>query len=115
MLLTAYKKTPSVYRLRAGTTTDSYGDPVESWDNPQRTLLRGATVQNEKTTEEDGQARRVIRSEFVLFAPGAVDLTSDDRIEAEGRIWRVDGDPVVRRGLASTVYTTASLERVTIG
>lgn len=115
MLLTDYRRAPSVYRLRPGTVTDSYGDPVESWTTPDRVLLRGATVQSVSVVEDEGTARHVIRGEKSLYAPGAVDLTAEDRIECDGQIWRVDGDPVVRRGLASTVYTTASLERVTIG
>lgn len=115
MLLSAYKQTPSVYRLRAGTTTDSYGDPVESWTAPDRFLLRGARVQHVTTVEEEGTERRVIRGETTLYAPGAVDLTRDDRIEVGSEVWRVDGEPVVRAGLASTVYTTATLARVSIG
>lgn len=115
MLLTAYTKTPAVYRLRAGVTTDSYGDPVESWDSPERFLLRGASVQTVSTVEDEGTTRHIIRGEKTLHAPGSPSLTSGDRIEVGGEIWRVDGDPVVRRGLASTVYTTASLERITIG
>ncbi|CCQ44316.1 hypothetical protein ARTSIC4J27_240 [Pseudarthrobacter siccitolerans] len=115
MLLTSYRKVPSVYRLRPGAGVDSYGDPVESWDAPERVLLRGATVQSVSVVEDEGTTRHVIRGEKTLYAPGSVDLTAADRIECNGQIWRVEGDPVVRRGLASTVYTTAALERITIG
>lgn len=115
MLLTAYRRAPSVYRLRPGTKLDSYGDPVESWDTPERTLLRGASVQSVSVVEEEGTVRHVLRGEKTLYAPGDVDLTANDRIEVDGEIWRVDGDPVTRAGLASTVYTTAALERISIG
>ncbi|QPX62342.1 head closure Hc1 [Arthrobacter phage Tbone] len=115
MLLTAYRRASSVYRLRPGTKTDSYGDTVESWDAPERTLLRGATVQSVSVVEEEGTVRHVLRGEKTLYAPGVVDLTANDRIEVDGEIWRVDGDPVPRAGLASAVYTTAALERVSIG
>jgi head-tail adaptor len=112
MLLTSYKVTPAVYRLRAGSTVDSYGDPVESWTAPQRTLLKGATVQDVNTEEVEGATRTLVRGEKALYAPGAIDLTEDDRIEVDGVVWRVNGLPNVRRGLASSVYTTATLTRV---
>ncbi|QOP65070.1 head closure Hc1 [Arthrobacter phage Adumb2043] len=115
MLLTAYRRAPSVYRLRAGTKTDSYGETVESWTTPERSLLRGATVQTVSVVEEEGVARHITKGQKRLYAPGAVDLTAADRIEVDGEIWQVDGDPVARAGLASTVYTTAALKRVSIG
>lgn len=115
MLLTAYTRAPAVYRLRPGTTTDSYGDPVESWDAPERVLLRGASVQSVSVVEDEGVERRIIRGQKTLFVPGAVDLTADDRVEVAGEVWKVDGDPVTRAGLASTVYTTAALTSVSIG
>ncbi|AYN58490.1 head closure Hc1 [Arthrobacter phage Liebe] len=113
MLLSPDPTVPPVYRLRAGTTTDSYGDPVESWDAPDRVRLRGASVQDVTVAEGEGVARRVIRREWTLFAPGAVDLTADDRVEYEGDVWRVDGDPATKRGLGSAVYTVCALTRVT--
>lgn len=102
---------PPIYRLRATATTDSYGDPVESWTTPERVLLKGAHVQVATTNEVDGDDRHIIRGEKTLFVPGAVDLTENDRIEVEGLVWRVNGVPVVRRGLGSLTYTTANLTR----
>lgn len=112
MLLPAYRVTPPVYRLRAGSGTDSYGDPVESWDSPERFKLKGAYAQDVRAEEVDGAVRRIIRGEKVLFVPGAADLNENDRVEISGEVWRVNAPPSVRHGLASTVYTTASLTRV---
>ncbi|WVX87998.1 head-to-tail stopper [Arthrobacter phage TforTroy] len=114
-LLSRYRRAPSVYRLAPGTTYDSYGDPVESWDTPERTLLRGAVVQDVSVVEEEGVARHVLQGQKRLYAPGRLPVTAADRIEVDGEVWEVDGDPVVREGLASTVYTTAALKRVSIG
>jgi hypothetical protein len=104
---------PPVYRLRAGVGVDSYGDPVESWDAPDRLILRGATVQDLSTVEDEGPAKRVIRGEKVLFAPGLADVRAEDRIEHRGEVWKVNGDPIVKRGLASAPFTFAALDRVT--
>lgn len=111
MLLTSYRIAPTVYRLRAVASVDSYGDPVESWDAPERVKLTGATVQDVRTEETEGAVRRIIRGEKVLFVPGDADLTENDRVEVSGEIWRVNGPPSVKQGLASRVYTTATLTR----
>lgn len=104
-----------VYRLRAGTVTDSYGDPVESWApaDVSRERLRGAAVQAPSSTEESSPAASQLTNERRLFAPSRLDLTDADRVEVDGVVWRVEGVPVVRRGLASGVYTTATLSRFT--
>lgn len=115
MILNAYRRAPSVYRLAPGITYDSYGDPVESWDTPTRTLLRGATVQDVSVVEEDGVSRHILRLQKRLYCPGDPGLTAADRIEVDGEVFKVDGDPTVRFGLASTVYTTAALTSTSIG
>ena len=104
---------PPVYRLRPGIGLDSYGDAVESWDTPERSILRGATIQDLSTVETEGPTRRVIRGEKVLFAPGLADVRAEDRIEHRGEVWKVNGDPIVKRGLASAPFTFAALDRVT--
>lgn len=111
ILSSPYGFQPPIYRLRATATTDSYGDPVESWTTPTRTLLKGAHVQAAQTDEVDGDDRHTIRDEKTLFVPGAADLTEGDRIEIDGLVWRVNGLPTVRRGLGSSTFTTATLTR----
>jgi hypothetical protein len=102
---------PAVFRLRAGVTLDSDGDPVESWTTPERALLRGAQAQPVSSTEDDG-ARRLIEGELLLIVPGVADLNAADRAEVGGKQWRVNGVPVVRRGMASSAYTSANLTRI---
>lgn len=106
------QKRPPVYRLRATMTEDAYGDPVLSWDPPARSLLKGAYIQAVSSIEEESVTRRIMRGEKLLFVPGVADLTEDDRIEQDSEIWRVNGAPEVRRGLASAAFTTAVLARV---
>lgn len=113
MLLTPPLSSPPVYRLRPGSGTDSYGDPVQSWDVPDRVRLRGASVQDVSVVEDEGVAKRILRGERTLFVRGAADLTADDRIEYEAEVWRVNGDPTIKRGLGSAVYTVCALSRVT--
>lgn len=102
---------PKAYRLRASQGVDSYGDPVEDWDAPERVLLYRAIVQEPDTVEVEGVGKRVVSGERVLYAPTALDLVSGDRVEVDGEVWRVQGEPKVRRGLAMGVYTSATLAR----
>lgn len=110
MIFTATRG-PKVYRLRASQGVDSYGDPVESWDAPERVRLYRAVVQEPTTVEEESPGKRVVSGERALYAPSALDLVSGDRIEVDGEVWRVQGEPKVRRGFAMGVYTSATLAR----
>jgi head-tail adaptor len=94
-----------VYLLRARTRLDTYGDPVEDWDDPERILIPGAVIQSVASTEEGGDLTHTRN----LFCRGALDVTAEDRIEAEGQVWRVDGDARVRHGLSVGTYTRLRL------
>lgn len=111
ILLRAPRTTRVVVRLRPGTSTDLRGETVESWARPDRAPLKGATVELTSTTEADG-TRRVLRDERTLRFPRAVDLRAEDRVEIDGEVWRVDGEPFVERGLARGVETRAALVRL---
>lgn len=102
-----------VYRLRPGTTRDYDGDLVESWDAPERQRLRGAVVHDVTSSEKDGIVTRLTEGERLLLVPSAADLHRDDRVEVDGEIWRVDGDPVVRRSESMGTFTSAQLVRFT--
>lgn len=113
MIFGAAQRGPLVYRLRPDPATDSYGDPVDSWTTPDRRLLRGATVQAKSSTERETVTADELENERVLLVPSAADVTEDDRIEVDSEFWRVSGRPIVRRGLAMSVYTSATLRRFT--
>lgn len=104
-------RAPKVYRIRAARSLDSYGDPVDDWDNPVRERLPRAILQAPSSVEVDGTGKRLVTGERSLYAPYPLDLTAEDRIEVGGEVWRVDGDPIIRQGFAMGVYTTATLVR----
>ena len=111
-------RSPRVFRLRPGVTLDSDGDPVESWETPDRLRLRHVTLQESSSEDEDGLAqrslgsKRLTRSGRKIFVPYAADVVANDRVEIDGQLWRVDGNPNPRRGLATSVYTTVTLARL---
>jgi len=101
----------TVTRLRATTVNDSYGDPVESWTNPSTMPLPRAVLYDGASLETETSRATTTSSDRVLHVPYRVDLAENDRIQDGSEVWRVDGKPIVRRGLASTEYTTANLVR----
>lgn len=115
VLLRRNSRGPHPVRVRAGQALDSLGDPVESWAEADvaKLPLPGATIEHVEVEETERTGSRRIRREVVLFAFGAPDVRAADRVEHFGDVWRVDGDPVTRTGLASSVYTRATLTRVT--
>lgn len=101
-------RTQVVYRLRPGVKLDSYGDPVEDLDNPERERLVGAYVQSGQLMEDPD---RLLAGQRKLFAPGSHDLKAEDLIEVDGELWRVEGDARIRHGLAMGTYTAAILSK----
>jgi head-tail adaptor len=111
VLLASDPRAPKVYRLRSDVVEDSYGDAVESWEHPLEKLLRGAEIQDVDSDETETPRASAVSSKRVLFVPGKADVNADDRIRVGSKIWRVDGDPIVRVGFASGTSTTANLVR----
>lgn len=113
MILDRPRRGATITRLRATMTTDSYGDPVgEDWSTPDRLVLRRAEVQAVSADETETPSGTHTTDERVLYALGRPDVREGDRIEVGSEVWRVDGPPVVREGLASDRFLTASLRRV---
>lgn len=97
-----------VYRLRPSVRLDTYGDPIEDWEHPERMRLRGAVVQSGTRAEDPD---RLLPSQRNLFCPGKLDVSAEDRIEIDGEQWDVVGGPRIRHGLAMGTYTLVKLER----
>lgn len=104
----------SVFRLRASTGTDTYGDPVLDWTQPERIRLRNAIVGEPRNAEVEGGASRTLSGTRELRVLGLVDLTAADRIEDAGVVWRVEGEPRVHRSLAAGTFTAATLVRAEV-
>jgi hypothetical protein len=100
-----------VFSLTPSTVADSYGDETESWANPTRIRLRGASVESPATVGDEAPDLETIRNTRVLLVPSRAHITTRDRIEAEGATWRIEGDPIVRVGALDT-FTRAVLKRV---
>lgn len=101
----------TAYRLRARVAEDSRGEVVRSWTDPERVRIPRATFRRRSSTELADVDGSRLAADAALYIVGAFDLEPDDRIEADGEVWRVDGEPLVRRGLGSQTFTSAALAR----
>jgi hypothetical protein len=108
-VLTSANVSP-VTRLRPTPGVDSVGDRVLSWASPTRSPIPHASVTS-LTSAADGSR---ITGRGLLVIVGEFDLAATDRVEHEGRVWRIDGDPLIRRSLASGVLVEANLARVEV-
>lgn len=110
-MLSTYLHGSAVFRLRPTLTPDSDGDPVASWKTPERRKLYRADFQTDGATEGETASAARLRDEGRLFVPGRVDLLAGDRVEIDGAVYDVVGDPVAKVGEALGINTTATLKR----
>jgi hypothetical protein len=110
-VLTAIASPSPIYRLRPGSRVDSVGDTVTSWDAPTRSVIPRSTFDDGPSS--GGYPR--IAGTADLHIVGRFDLTSADRVEYRGEVWRISGRPVTLRSLASGDLTHAALTRFEAG
>jgi hypothetical protein len=105
---------PVVVLLSPGAAVDSYGDPVEAWGSGARAPLPRAVVQDRDSVESAGDGRQRVVTRRVVYTPGDVGATERHRVEIDGEVWQVDGQPAVKRGLGyRNVYTALEVVRPT--
>lgn len=86
--------TAAITVLRAPLVANPYGCQVRDWENPSRTDVDGVSIQPAATTE-DVRDREQLASTYQLFTPRGIDLDllATDRVEWDGRVLQVVGDP----------------------
>lgn len=83
---------PVIVRIRGNPGgEDEYGDPVTGTED--RTTLAGAFVAPRETSEIDNRGRAGVIVGLTLFAPYETDLRYDDRIEVDGVLYDIEGEP----------------------
>lgn len=122
MLRETNRQSP-VYLLRPSETTDSYGEPVYDWATPVRLVIPGAELQRNSTEDKDlatgtqtDRLGKMIATgrgpEMLIYSL----VNESSRIEQDGKVWRVTGEPNIKQGLINgNTHLTASLTRTTVG
>lgn len=121
MLRETSRQSP-VYLLLPSTGTDSYGDPLPSWDSPTRVEIPGAELQRNATEDKDVNSGTQTERLGKMIATGRGPemlvysmVNESARIEQDGKVWRVTGEPNIKQGLINgNTHLTASLTRTTV-
>lgn len=121
MLRETSRQSP-VYLLIPSPGTDSYGDPLPSWDNPTRVEIPGAELQRNATEDKDVNSGTQTERLGKMIATGRgpemlvySQVNENSRIEQDGKVWRITGEPNIKQGLINgNTHLTASLTRTTV-
>ena len=86
----------SVVVVTPATTTNPYsGEPADSWDDADVTLVEvpGVAVEPRPSGEPLQDARNQVTSGFTLYFPTDVEVTARDRVIVRGVMHNVLGEP----------------------
>ncbi|MFE9335271.1 hypothetical protein [Streptomyces sp. NPDC007063] len=108
----------AVVRVRAEPQTDRYGNPSgeRDWQNAERVEITGVSLQpaSVDSSAEDGGDRQTIVTRWHLVSQRGrdLDITADDRVEAQGMSFDVDGEISRYRYGGRIHHVECYLERV---
>lgn len=92
-MLTSAVADRTVTRLRAPVIENRYGDDERDWTAPASAEIAGCALQPATSTETLDPTRQTVITRWQLFAPPGTDLAAFDRIDVDGVVYEVDGDP----------------------
>jgi len=84
----------TVIVIRAPLAANRYGGQLRDWTTTTRTTVVGVSVQPAAATE-DVRDRELLVNAYTLFTSRGqdIDLEATDRVEWNGLVLQVDGDP----------------------
>ena len=101
-----------VYRLRPGIKQER-GSDIPDWSTSNRLMICGCSVQPASTTlSQDGRVLGV--SEYLTaYLPETADVKAGDRIEFEGDVYAISGEPKKWKGAGNLSNIQLNLSRWT--
>jgi head-tail adaptor len=88
--------TDTVTVVHAELISDSYNNRVRDWPNASRTAVRAVVDSTSSTETTDGQDQT--DTTYRCYLPPGTAVTAQDRLEWEGRVLEVTGEPTPRKG-----------------
>lgn len=89
--------TDEVIRIRPGTKTER-GSTIFDWNNTDRLVIEGCSVQPAATTlSQDGRVLGISES-MTAYLPDDSDVKAGDRIEYDGNVYTITGEPKIWKG-----------------
>ena len=83
----------TITRLRAPSVANRYGDPEPDWSAATALTVAGCAVQPSGSTEFTDPTRTAVTTRWNLYAPPGTDLAAGDRVDVEGTVYEIDGEP----------------------
>lgn len=77
--------------VRAGVTTDRYGNESTDWSAAASWATKGWLARADQSEDQDG--RDALISGWVLRLPVGTDITGRDRVRVDGTTYELDGPP----------------------
>ena len=103
--------TQEVTRLRPGVTT-SRGSEIFDWSNPSRLVISGCSVQPAATSlSQDGRVLGISES-WTAYLPEGSDVQAGDRIEFDGQVFTINGEPKKWTGALNLSNVQLNLTRL---
>lgn len=100
----------TITRIRPGTKTER-GSTVFDWSNPDRLDIPECSVQPASTSlSQDGRVLGVMDG-LTVYAPVTADVRVGDRIEWNGGIYTINGEPLIWPGVARMQHIQLNLQR----
>ena len=100
----------SITRLRPGTKTER-GSTVPDWSKPDTKTISGCSVQPASTSlSQDGRVQGVTDG-LTVYAPADADVAAGDRIEYNGDVYTINGDPLSWPGAGRLAHIQLNLTR----
>ena len=100
----------SITRLRPSTTTER-GSAISDWSNPDTLVISECSVQPTTTSlSQDGRVLGVTDG-LTVYAPADADVQAGDRIEYNGDVYTINGDPLIWPAAGKLDHIQLNLER----
>ena len=100
----------TIVRIRPGTKTER-GSTVPDWSNPDRKEIYECSVQPAATSlTQDGRVQGIMDG-LTVYAPEDADIIAGDRIEYAGKVYTINGDPLMWPGAARMQHMQLNLQR----
>ena len=102
--------TQSIVRIRPGTKTER-GSTVPDWSDTDRLTIDGCSVQPASTSlSQDGRVQGITDG-LTVYAPADADVAAGDRIEYNGDVYTINGDPLSWPGAGRLAHIQLNLTR----
>jgi hypothetical protein len=93
--------TDTVTVVHAALETDSYNNRVRDWAHATRTAVRAVVDGTVSTEATDGKDQTATL--YRIYLPPGTAVTAQDRMEWNGLVLEINGEPIPRKGPTSAL------------